>query len=480
MSAKKPRSRSTRSGRSSAKRKPKTSSARRPTTRRSKTRTKRSALSATGRRRARAAAADLSRPDARATPAPASPLEAYRELEMVLYQVRDALEASESFQHFAEELSARNVPQDRVIQIVNLTIGGDLHLHSSASDGKIPARKLPWLARVMGLRTIGITDHDSIDGCREAFREGMLVGVRVLCGLELSTPQPGLEILAYFPDAGKLFSYLQSSKSSRFRRVLSRRQAEIHEKSLACLDYVNAWLGRRKVAAKDLITLEEYDRWYGGQRPYFPGTLCVLGLERLTAAQRDKLKIHDPRAFNTKVVTRFLRSWGLKASTAGKKGAKRRDLLAESFSILRSTARAGVPVATFLAHPKELVTKGKKSLGAASKLIVELARQYRLDGIEVACARDTEDDIRYWKEIVEKYNASVSRSAARRAKPLLAASHSSDFHVLGPGAKTGEITLGFGILDSRPQFRRGNLCPQMSLEEFLEQLQRRASENLWP
>ncbi|NIA21647.1 MAG: hypothetical protein GWP05_06715 [Anaerolineaceae bacterium] len=416
------------------------------------------------------------RTDAR--PAPAASPEAYRQLETVLYQVRDALEAAESFHQFSELLAARNVPQNRVIQVTDLSIGGDLHLHSSASDGKIPARKLPWLARVMGLRTISITDHDSVSGCREAFREGMLIGVRVVCGLELSTQQPGLEILAYFPDAGKLFSYLQSSKSSRFRRVLGRRQSQIHDKSLACLDYVNAWLGRQKVAAEDLVTLAEYDRWFGGRKPYFPGTLCVLALERLTAAQRDKLKIHDPRTFNTKVVTRFLRSYGMKSKPSGKKTAKPPpDLLAEDFSILRSVARAGVPVATILAHPKELVTKGKKSLGAAAKLIMELARQGDLDGIEVACSRDTEDDIRYWKEIVDQYNASLAQKPTRRGKPLLAASHSSDFHVLGPGLETGEITLGFGVLDSRPQFRRGNLHPQMPLEEFLEQLQRRANEN---
>jgi len=466
MSAKKPRNRSTRSGRSATKRKPKAATAKRTTTRRRKSRRRRSA-----------SAADLWRPDAGPISAPAASLESYRELETALYQVRDALEVSESFQHLTEELAARNFPQDRVIQIMDLSIGGDLHLHSSASDGKIPARKLPWLARVMGLQTIAIVDHDSVDGCREAFREGMLVGVRVLCGLELSTPQPGLEILAYFPDAGKLFSYLQSSKSSRFRRVLGRRQSGIHDKSLACLDYVNAWLRRRKVAAGDLITLEEYDRWFGGRKPYFPGTLCVLGLERLTAAQRDKLKIHDPRAFNTKVVTRFLRSWDMKTQAAGKKTAKSPDLLSEAFSILGSAARSGVPVATFVAHPKELVTKGKKTLGAVRKLILELSRRYGLDGIEVACARDTEDDIRFWKEIIEQHNASVAGKPTRRNKPLLAASHSSDFHVLGPGLKTGEITLGFGVLDSRPRFRRGNLRPQMPLEEFLEQLQRRANEN---
>jgi len=417
----------------------------------------------------------VSPPAPKAKPVAASSLDAYHELETTLYQLRDAVEAAETFDEFAAELDARGIPESRIRRICDLGLGGDLHLHSTASDGKVPARKLPWLARAMGLDVIAVTDHDSVAGCREAFREGMLIGVHVLPGVELSTGQPGLELLAYFPDAGKLFGYLYSSGAARFRNTLDRRQQAVHDKSLALLDYVNAWLRRRRIPEDKLITLEEYDRWYAGQKPYFPGTLCVLGLARLTSQQRDKLKIRDPRVFNTKVATPFLKSYDMKASGA-KKGA--RSPLDENFALVRSVARAGVPVATFLAHPKELVTKGRKSLGAVRSVVCQLAEERGLDGIEVACARDADGDVRYWSEIVAGYNATVSAArGSKRRKPLLAASHSSDFHVLGPGLATGEITLGFGVLDSRPRFRRGNLRPQMPLSEFLERLSRRAREN---
>ena len=411
--------------------------------------------------------------DPRAKPAPASSLEAYQELENVLYLVRDAVEAADSFDEFTRELAARQIPEARVRRICDLTITGDLHLHSSASDGKVPARKLPWVAWAMGLETIAATDHDSVAGCREAFREGMLIGVRVVPGVELSTEQPGLEILAYFPDAGKLFGFLSSRKADRFNKVLARRQQTVHEKTVACLAYVNRWLRRHKVPEDNLITLEEVDRWYAGQKPYFPGTLCVLGLSRLTASQRSTLKISNPRTFNTKVVTPFLRTWDARQT-----GSKAKSLLKESVAILQSAARAGVPVASFVAHPKELVTKGKMSLGAVRKLLFRLAEEHRLDGLEVACARDTLEDIRYWTQSRDEYNATVTQAkGSRRRKPLLQASHTSDFHVLGPGVATGEITLGFGVLDSRPAFRRGNLRPQMSLGQFMEQLRRRAHEN---
>jgi hypothetical protein len=55
------------------------------------------------------------------------------------------------------------------------------------------------------------------------------------------------------------------------------------------------------------------------------------------------------------------------------------------------------------------------------------------------------------------------------------ASYSSDFHVLAPGRATGEITLGFGLLDERPEFRHGNLRPQTTPEEFLEAMRHRAA-----
>jgi predicted metal-dependent phosphoesterase TrpH len=443
---------------------------------RKRTRSRRPGHAAPGRDRTKDRRQKTARPSPpSAQPATSAPaglsLEAYLELERAFYLLRDALEGADSFEELQAELVRHNMPEGRVRQLADLSLEGDLHVHSNASDGKLPARKLPWLARVLGLRTLALTDHDSVAGCREAFREGMLLGVHVMPGVELSTEQPGLEILAYFPDAGKFFGFLASSRAARLRQVLERRQAEVHQKSLACLDYVNAWLRRQKVPPERLITLEEYDRWFSGQKPYFPGTLCVLGLERLSQSERARLKIHDPRAFNTRVVAPYLERLA-QEGPARKKGPNR---LNEALAIVATAVRAGVPAATILAHPKELMTKGEMSLGAVRKLVRRLAEERGLDGIEVACARDSEDDIRYWCDIVREYNAEAQ--AAGR-KPLLAASHSSDFHVLAPGLATGEITMGFGLLDSRPQFRRGNLRPQMALDEFLEQLQRRACENV--
>lgn len=405
----------------------------------------------------------------------ASTLQEYRELERALYQLKSAVEQADSFEEMSACLANTAYPLERIRHLANIDNRGDMHVHSTASDGNVPARKLPWIACALGLGAMAITDHDSVEGCRMAFREGTLLGQRVLAGVELSTERPGLEILAYFPDAGKLFAFLSTTRSARFRAALARRQQEIHNRTLACIDHVNQWLKRNKAADDTPITEEEVDRWYGGQKPYYPGTLCVLGLKRLSADDRRRLSINDPRAFNTKVVTPILKKHDM---VSPRRGAK--SLLAENFTILKSVASAGVPVATFLPHPKELMTKGGMSLGAVRKLVVELAEQRVLDGVEVACARDSEGDIRYWREIVRGWNSVVENEPGvgrKSAKKLLESSHASDFHVLAPGLATGEITMGFGVLDERPAQRRGNLRPQIDLELFLEQLSSRAREN---
>jgi len=198
--------------------------------------------------------------------------------------------------------------------------------------------------------------------------------------------------------------------------------------------------------------------------------VAVLGLKRLDAAKREKLGIKDPRTFNTKVVTPALKRLGVVRSG----GVDLAEATAEVKKQLASLRQSRVGSVAILSHPKELVTKGKMSLGRVAKTIEYLTAEVGLDGVEVGCARDSEADVRAWLEIVEEINAKIRERALRAPGPLLVASYSSDFHVLGPGCATGEITLGFGVLDERPDYQRGNLRPQTGSEELLEAMRRRA------
>jgi hypothetical protein len=397
-------------------------------------------------------------------------LAAYRACESVFNQLRDALGACDKWDSFVEYLEARGLPEVRVHQIIDVPVPMDLHLHSAHSDGQVPAAKLAWLARVIGLRTIALADHDSISGARDIYGEAMLLGISAIPAVELSTEQSGLEVLIYFPDAGRFFDFLTSRRGGRFQKYLLAKQEAVHRATLEVLQSVNRWLKRQGIPSEQHVTEKELDDWFGGQKPYYPGTLAVLGLKRLAQRQRESLGIHDPRAFNTKVVTPALKR--VVGATSGGTLAQATEAVRRQLAAIR---RAGVGSVAILSHPKELVTKGKMSIGQVAKTIEYLVAKGGLDGIEIGCARDSDADVRVWREIVADLNQRIAQGSLRAPGPLLVSSYTSDFHVLAPGLATGEITLGFGLLDERPAHRRGNLRPQTSPEELVEALRRRAA-----
>ncbi|MFQ5862333.1 MAG: transcription antitermination factor NusB [Candidatus Brocadiales bacterium] len=62
----------------------------------------------------------------------------------------------------------------------------DLHIHTICSDGTFSPEEVVEEAARIGLKTVAITDHDTIEGVRPAYREGLQRGVHVIPGVELS------------------------------------------------------------------------------------------------------------------------------------------------------------------------------------------------------------------------------------------------------------------------------------------------------
>lgn len=78
----------------------------------------------------------------------------------------------------------------------------DLHTHSTTSDGTLSPDALVREAAKIGLRTLALTDHDTIDGVPEAVATGRETGVEIIPGVELGTSVERREhhILGYFVD----------------------------------------------------------------------------------------------------------------------------------------------------------------------------------------------------------------------------------------------------------------------------------------
>ena len=79
----------------------------------------------------------------------------------------------------------------------------DLHIHSTASDGRLTPEEVVRLASKKGLSVIAITDHDSVDGIAAALVAAESVpSLRVIPGVEINTDIPNGEvhIVGYFID----------------------------------------------------------------------------------------------------------------------------------------------------------------------------------------------------------------------------------------------------------------------------------------
>ncbi len=65
-------------------------------------------------------------------------------------------------------------------------IFADLHNHTTASDGDFTPDKMVEQAKIRGIKAIGITDHDTLNGLKEAIKAGEKYSIEVIPGVEVS------------------------------------------------------------------------------------------------------------------------------------------------------------------------------------------------------------------------------------------------------------------------------------------------------
>ncbi len=77
----------------------------------------------------------------------------------------------------------------------------DLHTHSLKSDGSMTPSEVVEEAKRAGLSAIALSDHDTVDGVREAVETGKKLGVEVIPAIEFSVQsKTETHILGYFID----------------------------------------------------------------------------------------------------------------------------------------------------------------------------------------------------------------------------------------------------------------------------------------
>jgi predicted metal-dependent phosphoesterase TrpH len=269
----------------------------------------------------------------------------------------------------------------------NHHLGIDLHIHSTASDGSFTPAEIIDHAQKLNLAAIAITDHDSIDGSREALRIGIPPSLNFLTGVEISAAHP-----PFFPGSGSfhILGYDIHLDNRDLNQALSKLQAARKNRNPSILKRLNK-LGFQ-------ISLDEVNQEVGeGQ----------LGRPHIAYAMVKK-------GFVTSIDEAFDKYLGTRGPAYVD---KYRIECEQAIQIIR--AAGGVPV---LAHPALLDIENDQKLDALLQNLVKIG----LAGIEVYYPGHSPQQIRQYTELARKYGLLMTGG--------------TDFH----GTITPQIKMGSG------------------------------------
>ena len=268
--------------------------------------------------------------------------------------------------------------------------GIDLHIHSTASDGTYPPVEIIAMAAQSGLQAIAITDHDTLDGSRQALECDLPSSLRFITGVEISAQPPdgcksggSLHLLGYGvdPDHAELCQTLQKFQQIRDTRTL---------RMLDRLQQMGIALTREQVMA-------EVGQG-AASRPHVASAMVKAGIVADIDEAFQKYLGKDRPAYVN----------------------KERLGCRQTFDLIR--AAGGIPV---LAHPYLIPCRGQDQLDAMVKKLCDMG----LEGLEVYYSKHPSEAVRYYLSMAEKYGLLVTGG--------------SDFH----GDLIPEIRLGRGAGD---------------------------------
>lgn len=158
----------------------------------------------------------------------------------------------------------------------------DLHMHSTASDGALPAVEVVAAAARAGLHAIALTDHDTLAGVPDATATGGRLGVRVVPGVELSAHDHGeVHLLGlHISRAAVLEARLvrfREARRARAQRIVERlNELGVPVTMANVLEHAGTGAIGRPHVARALVSLgrvrdqrEAFDRWLGAGKPAY-------------------------------------------------------------------------------------------------------------------------------------------------------------------------------------------------------------------
>ena len=108
----------------------------------------------------------------------------------------------------------------------------DLHLHTTASDGRCTPAQLARRASEVGLRVIAVTDHDTMAAVDETTRAAAAFAITVVPGIEITSVLDGrdVHVLGYYVDGAsarvcRLLAAQRDERAGRAREIARRLDA---------------------------------------------------------------------------------------------------------------------------------------------------------------------------------------------------------------------------------------------------------------
>lgn len=163
----------------------------------------------------------------------------------------------------------------------------DLHMHTTASDGRCTPEELVDRVAAAGVTVMAVTDHDTTAAVHEVQAAATARGVEAHAGIEVTAVDDGrdVHVLGYFlnPSEPRLIQFLRTQRETRVKRVhvIAARLAELGVPIdlQALLDESERNPGRsigRPQVARALIqaghvadTKEAFDRFLANDGPAF-------------------------------------------------------------------------------------------------------------------------------------------------------------------------------------------------------------------
>ncbi len=152
----------------------------------------------------------------------------------------------------------------------------DLHCHTTASDGALSPLQLYQRAHERGIKTLAITDHDTVTACQFLSSTPLPEGPRLITGIELSTTWSGVEVhivglnfsLSH-PDLGKIISQQNESRHQRSIHIATRlaRRLNSDHSAGSILEAVTTLAKSAQNKTSDTFSLSDNSIQIG--RPHF-------------------------------------------------------------------------------------------------------------------------------------------------------------------------------------------------------------------